>query len=105
MFHQLVNFLLDIHHSVNQYGRMMNQELDEVAASVQAALDDSGKSTNWLAVAAKIPYSTLSRKLDGVGEFKFSELRRIAEVLDVHPSTLVPPPFRAPALAAEAVAQ
>lgn len=68
------------------------QELaDKVAASILRA----DRSRRSVAAAAGIPATTFKRKIDGHVEFTMGELIRIARVLDVSPSTLVPPAFLA----------
>lgn len=66
----------------------------EIADKVAAAILRSGRSKASVARDAGIPYTTFGRKLDGHVEFTFSELLRLAEVLGVAPSSLVPAEFR-----------
>ena len=72
----------------------------DIADKVAAAILRSGRSKASVARDAGIPNTTFGRKLDGHVEFTFSELLRLAEVLGVAPSSLVPSEFRALAGAA-----
>jgi len=73
----------------------MNMDINkEVANKVRQAMDHKGESILNTAKLSAIPYSTLYRKLDDGGDFTMTELGRLADALDVHPSTLVPDSFR-----------
>lgn len=65
---------------------------DEVLANrLNTARQESGISKNALAEQAAIPYTTLHRKLSGVGSFTASELSRIVNVLGVEYDAIWPP--------------
>jgi len=62
-----------------------------VAALVSEAITATpGETKNSVAKKALIAHSTLERKLAGGGEWKVTEIRRIAKVLDVPVLSLYP---------------
>lgn len=63
---------------------------EEVATRVNTARQSSGISKNALAEQASIPYTTLHRKLNGVGSFTASELSRIKNVLGIDYDAILP---------------
>lgn len=65
-----------------------------IAVSVRECLADAARSQKSLADETGIPYTTLTRKLQGKSEFSFSELLVISEALGVAPHLLVPPLFK-----------
>lgn len=67
----------------------------ELADKVAASILRSGRSKSSVAAASGIPATTFNRKINGHVEFTFSELMRLAEVLDVAPSTFTPAAFAA----------
>lgn len=79
----------------------------ELADKVAASILRSGRSKSSVATAAGIPATTFNRKINGHVEFTFSELMRLADVLDIAPSTFTPTAFAARVLvpaSAEAMA-
>ena len=71
----------------------------EVADKVAASILRSGCSKSSVSAAVGIPSTTFNRKINGHVEFTFSELLRLAEVLDVAPAMLMPAAFYANAAA------
>jgi hypothetical protein len=65
----------------------------EVADKVRQAMDNKKQSILNTATSSAIAYSTFHRKLEGGGSFTMSELGRLADALDVHPSELMPASF------------
>lgn len=65
----------------------------EVAHNVRQAMDNKDESILNTAKLSAIAYSTFHRKLEGGGSFTMSEIGRIADALEVHPSTLMPQSF------------
>lgn len=65
----------------------------EIADKVAASILRAERSKSSVAVAAGIPGTTFNRKINAHVEFTFSELLRIADVLNVEPSSLVPATF------------
>lgn len=73
---------------------MSNQAaIDWTAAAVRKAIEESGRTKRSISDSTGIPYPTLNRKLDGKGEFSFSDLLAIAESLTVPPARFTPPAF------------
>lgn len=72
---------------------MSNPVIRWTAAAITRAIDETGRTKVWVSDRTGIPYSTLNRKLAGKGDFTFSELLLIAEVLGVEPSAFTPPAF------------
>ena len=72
---------------------------NEVADKVAAAILRSGRSKNSVAIAAGFAGTTFNRKINGHVEFTFSEVLRIANVVGVPPSELIPAEFLARAAA------
>lgn len=75
-----------------------NQDTDaEIAARITNALIVRGIDKKQLAMRIGVSYSTLRRSLEQERgdnrSFTFRELGKIAEVLEVQPSTLIPAPF------------
>lgn len=64
-----------------------------VASAVAFELSRADRSKKWLAEKTGIPYSTLDRKMKAQVDFTFTDLGRIASVLDVSPSAFTPPAF------------
>lgn len=60
-----------------------------------AAIVDANLSKTSVADKTGIPYSTLSRKLKGRGDFSFEELFAIARATGVPASTFTPSAFAA----------
>lgn len=60
------------------------------ADRVAATMTRKGMSTQHVATAASIPYTTLHRKLNAPADFTISEIGRLADALGVHPSELLP---------------
>ena len=71
---------------------MDNLNYDAAVAEIigEAINAAPGETKNSVAKKAFIPHSTLERKLAGGGEWKVSEIRRIASVLGVTPASLYP---------------
>lgn len=67
----------------------------ELADKVAASILRSGRSKASVASAAGIPTTTFNRKIYGHAEFTFSDLMRIASVLDISPSAFTPAAFLA----------
>lgn len=65
----------------------------ELADKVAASILRAGRTKTSVARDAGIPNTTFGRKINGHAEFTFSELLRIATVLDVSPATFVPAAF------------
>ena len=65
----------------------------EVANKVRQAMSHKDESILNTAKLSAIAYSTFHRKLEGGGSFTMSEIGRIADALNVHPSALVPDAF------------
>ena len=68
----------------------------QVAAAVQQAITDSGRTKLSVSEETGIPYATLNRKLAAKTDFTFRELLALAEVLKVSPAQFTPSPFRTP---------
>lgn len=70
----------------------------EIASNILKALKDKGLSQESLAQDLGISYTTLRRSLEqhrnDRRSFSVLELGKIADILDVHPSTLFPPTLR-----------
>ena len=67
----------------------------ETATLVAAAIIRADRTKTWTAEKVGIPPTTFARKINGHTEFLMSELLAIAEVLEVHPASLIPSSFRA----------
>ena len=65
----------------------------ELADKVAASILRAGRSKASIASAVGIPATTFNRKINGHVEFTLGELLRIADVLDIAPSTLIPSAF------------
>lgn len=65
----------------------------ELADKIAAEMTRKRVSQTLLAETSGIPYSTLNRKLGGVGTFNMIEVYRIAQALDVSPVALLPSSF------------
>lgn len=65
------------------------------ADRVAATMTRKGMSTQHVAAAASIPYTTLHRKLNAPSDFNVSEIGRLADALGVHPADLLPAAFHA----------
>lgn len=59
--------------------------------AVPKIIKEAGFTVSRIAVETGIPHTTLLRKLQGLSEFKPSELYRIAKVTDTNPDRLIPP--------------
>lgn len=68
----------------------MEPSNEAVAQKVAAAMAAAGHTTRSISVEAGIPRVTLQRRLRGVSPFLISELGRIAKVLGVKTSDLLP---------------
>lgn len=55
----------------------------ELAQRIESARIAAGMTRSALAQLSSIPYTTLNRKLDGVGSFAVNELHRISISLEV----------------------
>jgi len=66
-----------------------------VANKVRQAMESKGESINNTAKLASIPYTTFHRKLDedSAYDFTMSELGRLADALEIHPTELMPEEF------------
>lgn len=64
----------------------------ELAKAVQAAMDGKGVSKRQMAADTGIPFTTLDRKLRGLGnsDFTFPELHLIADRLECRVSDIIP---------------
>lgn len=71
----------------------MDTNPDTVAGRVKAAMSTANQSIKGTAEAAGIPLTTYRRKLAGHTDFTVAELARIADALNVAPSTLLPAEF------------
>lgn len=69
----------------------------EAAKAVEQAMAEAERSRKWTADKSGIAISTFTRKLAGGSDFTIGELRRIAAVLGIHPSRLLPSDFIATA--------
>ncbi|WP_264631490.1 helix-turn-helix domain-containing protein [Microbacterium hydrothermale] len=69
---------------------MAHSPAQEMADKVAATILRSGRTKASVASAAGIPHTTFTRKINGHTEFTVGEILRLAEVLDVPPSTLTP---------------
>lgn len=67
-----------------------NTVTEQIAERVAAAIARSGRKRNWVALKSGIPLTTFSRKVNGHVDFTVPEIVRIALVLDVKPSALLP---------------
>lgn len=65
----------------------------ELADKIAAVMTRKRISQTLLAERSGIPYSTLNRKVAGVGTFNLVEVYRIAQALDVDPASLIPESF------------
>lgn len=74
--------------------RMDHTTAQEVADKVAAAILRAEVSKASVASSAGIPTTTFSRKINGHVEFTFGELVRLADALNVTPSTFTPTAFR-----------
>lgn len=63
---------------------------DLVATNIRTAITSAGISIRAVSIQSGVPYATLDRKLRGVTSFSIFEVWRIAKVLNVRPSSLVP---------------
>lgn len=63
----------------------------ELAHRINTVRQQSGLTKSGLAEQASIPYTTLHRKLTGVGSFTASELSRIVNALGVDYDAIWPP--------------
>lgn len=72
---------------------MDHKPAQEVADKVAAAILRSGRSKSSVAVSVGIPATTFGRKINGHVEFTSGELLRIAEAVEVSPSSLLPAAF------------
>lgn len=66
---------------------------EQVATTVAAAITRADVTKRSVSRTADIPYTTLTRKLNGHGEFNAIELFRIAKSLGVSPASLLPEIF------------
>lgn len=66
----------------------------EIAKAISQEMVIQNRTLKGLADDAAIPYSTFYRKMKGGDDFKFGEVYRIAQVLNVRPSQFTPQPFR-----------
>lgn len=74
-----------------EYGSHMATDTTHlVANAISTALHDAGMTKIFAAEATGIAYSTLGRKLKGVTDFNFTEVKLIADVLGVTPGSLIP---------------
>ena len=71
----------------------------QVAEKVAAAILRSEKSKTAVALAAGIPSTTFTRKINGHADFTVNEIHAIATVLGTSSSALLPESFRAQAVA------
>lgn len=65
----------------------------DLADKVAAEMTRKGVSQTRLAQKSGIPYSTLNRKIGGLGTFNLVEVYRIAQALEVDPVALIPASF------------
>lgn len=65
----------------------------DLADKIAAEMTRKRVSQTLLAARSGIPYSTLNRKLGGVGTFNLVEVYRIAGALEVEPVALIPESF------------
>lgn len=65
----------------------------DLADKVAAEMTRKRVSQTALADKSGIPYSTLNRKLSGIGTFNLVEVWRIAQALEVPPVDLLPASF------------
>lgn len=63
---------------------------DEVSRLIQQAIESAGLSKNKVAADALIAHATFERKLKAGAEFKVAEIHRIARVLGVPYTALLP---------------
>lgn len=75
----------------------METKPNEVGELVKAAIIAAERTKTWTARKAGIARNTFSRKLNGHVDFTVPELARIAKVLGIAPSTLLPRGFLAAA--------
>ncbi|NMW66012.1 hypothetical protein HHJ78_11000 [Mobiluncus mulieris] len=73
---------------------VMKIQRTDTGLPVRVALAKARKSGREISEAAGIPYGSLLRKLDSDREFSFTEILRIAGVLDMHPAELLPDEFK-----------
>ena len=66
----------------------------EVAELVTQAMLEAERSRKWTADKSGMNYTTFVRKLNGGPDFTLPELARIARVLRIEPSVLLPAEFR-----------
>ena len=71
----------------------MDNNPDTVAGRINAAMRTADRSIKGTAEAAGIPLTTYRRKLAGHTDFTVAELGKIADALNVAPSTLLPAAF------------
>lgn len=62
--------------------------IKQVQANIKIVARDKNLSDAALALKSGIPYSTLYRKLAVTGDFKLSELARLADALEISPADL-----------------
>lgn len=62
--------------------------IKQVQANIKIVARDKNLTDNALSMKAGIPYSTFYRKLNVTGDFKLSELARIADALEISPADL-----------------
>lgn len=60
---------------------------------IEAARVGTEYSRNQLSTRTGIPYTTLTRKLNGISDFTVGEIGRIADALGVPPWDLLPDEF------------
>lgn len=63
---------------------------DHVAKLVKNSIEASPFSQKYIAEESLIPRTTLSRKMNGVGEFSVPEIYRISKVLGISVTELIP---------------
>lgn len=62
--------------------------IKQVQANIKIVARDKSLSDTALSMKAGIPYSTFYRKLNTTGDFKLTELARIADALEISPADL-----------------
>lgn len=70
------------------------------SAQIEKALKRVERTQKWTADKAGIAHTTFHRKMNGGADWTVGELARVADVLGVHPSELLPVEFREFAVAA-----
>lgn len=66
----------------------MSKSLNHLGEVVTVALNDAGLSENAASIRSGIPRQTLRRRLV-TGDFKYTELCNLADLLDTTPDALV----------------